>query len=1319
MSTASFPLEDVSASQTRTKPRRRKRIIVALTGATGSILGIRTLIALRRLNVETHLIISQWAENTLKYETDYAVANIRALADATYSNHDLAAPIASGSFRVDGMIVVPCSMKTLSAISTGYCDDPISRAADVIMKERRRLVLVTREYGNIMTTAQRAFEAAMVDFKNKLKDQSFSDQIIQTTSIEQVYQDIEKLQDKQAKSGRLRHLSKIEPFLARLREYSDVVETFVQAKPDILALIWGPIKLLLLWADVLKQSFDALVNALEEIGNILPDFCELAEMFADNNRLQELLVLYFRDILQFYLISIKLFSMRRLKVVFEMFWPSHRDRIQVVVKHMASHRDLIKKEVRMEEIRRADELRNRELLHFVQTEENNVAQEYASHRAQISPKNYDRDLYRFSESVCNGTGKWLFRDLSFQNWLANKERAKPILWLRGIPGAGKTLLASSVIKQTQSLDGTYTVFAFPTYLDSHISALSVLHSLIFQLASTSLSLKTMLCQSDLQHLGNDFNVATTLFQNIIQSAGVVRIIIDGLDEIEPAQRSRLIRELVRLSGECEECHILVTSRAESDICGALNGKTVDIQVDKNNAGSIQVFINQIMGKWFKERGFVPEVQDQLQAWAAPLAFRAKGMFLYVKVILRIIYYINDIGDIQNQLEHLPSSLEDAYGRVIQQIYTSPDPQRRNLARSILGWVGCAPSPMTLKEIEQTLLVDPDCPSKLPRVQATVNVVQICGPIVDVVDGYVQFVHFTVREYIFSTKIQNSIILSDMALDLAIRCMVYMCQDHHDPDLTEDEIDANILWGAYRLHHFSSNFWLDLIHQYLTLSGSKTMPDILIDQLRTLLETRSSDHFTETDHNESSLHQAILDLKPQEPSLVEMLKACTEFQKSLSKSDFRLNNPEQWFHTSPLSIPKISIALHERLDDLDHEETSILKSLSYHYGPRCFRCGFLGCHYRRYGFETKIGRQAHGKDHRKPWNCNYPGCRFVSQGFISRKMRDAHLKSGHSHAADPVLSNTPPPEKLEDEELQPLMFDVIETDRVEIVTSLIARLRNLDRSVQIEVAIHAAKMGSHSILQLFSDSGLLTGAFVLNHEIDWDRFARLAVITVQSESISLSKILLCWVTTLDLRLERYKLSFQLAVAKIIANIIALESEEMFELWRPKLISGFGITGTSVEVAEAFTFGGTMSSTENIPNRERMLFGIWEESKIFDTLKARERQKILPTIADSSCSVNLARYAIQHACEIDKSNNNSLTALQIASRKTTQQAAYLMEFLLLQGADPNPRTARKRIGDERGARGISKWLGLTWEQLVERTTKERQRNKKDENEGSGSG
>ncbi|KAI8670089.1 Flavin prenyltransferase PAD1, mitochondrial [Fusarium sp. Ph1] len=100
--------------------------------------------ALRRLNIETHMIISKWAENTLKYEMDYTVANVRALADTVYGCYDMAAPIASGSFRVNGMIVVPCSMKTLSAISTGYYDDLISHSVDVALKERQRLMLLTR-----------------------------------------------------------------------------------------------------------------------------------------------------------------------------------------------------------------------------------------------------------------------------------------------------------------------------------------------------------------------------------------------------------------------------------------------------------------------------------------------------------------------------------------------------------------------------------------------------------------------------------------------------------------------------------------------------------------------------------------------------------------------------------------------------------------------------------------------------------------------------------------------------------------------------------------------------------------------------------------------------------------------------------------------------------------------------------------------------------------------------------------------------------------------------------------------------------------------
>jgi polyprenyl P-hydroxybenzoate/phenylacrylic acid decarboxylase-like protein len=118
---------------------------VAITGATGAALGIRLLETLAHLGVETHLVLSDWARATIRIETPHTVEGVRELATHTYSARDLAAGISSGSFRTDGMVVCPCSMKTLSAIRIGYSDNLITRAADVTIKERRRLVLVPRE----------------------------------------------------------------------------------------------------------------------------------------------------------------------------------------------------------------------------------------------------------------------------------------------------------------------------------------------------------------------------------------------------------------------------------------------------------------------------------------------------------------------------------------------------------------------------------------------------------------------------------------------------------------------------------------------------------------------------------------------------------------------------------------------------------------------------------------------------------------------------------------------------------------------------------------------------------------------------------------------------------------------------------------------------------------------------------------------------------------------------------------------------------------------------------------------------------------------
>jgi 4-hydroxy-3-polyprenylbenzoate decarboxylase len=125
--------------------RTPRRLVVGLTGATGTIFGVRLLEALQGTDVETHLIVSRWAARTLVHETPYSLDRVRALATRTYPEQDQGAAVSSGSFVTLGMVIVPCSMRTLSAIAYGHGDNLIHRAADVVLKERRRLVLAVRE----------------------------------------------------------------------------------------------------------------------------------------------------------------------------------------------------------------------------------------------------------------------------------------------------------------------------------------------------------------------------------------------------------------------------------------------------------------------------------------------------------------------------------------------------------------------------------------------------------------------------------------------------------------------------------------------------------------------------------------------------------------------------------------------------------------------------------------------------------------------------------------------------------------------------------------------------------------------------------------------------------------------------------------------------------------------------------------------------------------------------------------------------------------------------------------------------------------------
>lgn len=170
-----------------------------------------------------------------------------------------------------------------------------------------------------------------------------------------------------------------------------------------------------------------------------------------------------------------------------------------------------------------------------------------------------------------------------------------------------------------------TLFAFLTNaLKSTASALSILHSLIFQLTYEHDDLQEVLCQSSRESLKWNIKIATDLLKKLLASAGPVYIIIDGMDEIDDLERDKLLAQLLSLGEVCRRTNVLVSSRPEADITAILEEKASKMSVDHRNSGSIQAFVTSSMRSWFIERDFLPEAQADIERLLAPLASNSKG-----------------------------------------------------------------------------------------------------------------------------------------------------------------------------------------------------------------------------------------------------------------------------------------------------------------------------------------------------------------------------------------------------------------------------------------------------------------------------------------------------------------------------------------------------------------------------------------------------------------------------------------------------------------------------------------------------------------------
>ncbi|RYP49270.1 hypothetical protein DL768_004993 [Monosporascus sp. mg162] len=768
---------------------------------------------------------------------------------------------------------------------------------------------------------QVAFDFAKSEFKDKLKDDDVYTEILKTTSIGQVYDFTDNLQKQQAEKGHLRHLSKIEPFLNRLGEYSKVIEIFIQAKPDILALIWGPIKLLLQWASVLKQSFDAIVNTTAAIGNLLPEFISVTRLFSQNTHIKDVLALFFRDILDFYLVALKFFKLPRWRYVFESLWPKHKDKIEAVRQNIERHSHLLRNDVQFEHI-----LQEREAV--LRSEGSHRRQEFWAIKTDISPIDHGKRFDSIKAQRCEGTGKWLLNDADFAKWLDPSNHELRLLWLQGIPGAGKTFLSSTVIERTKTCGRA--LFAFLSYtLSSSTSALSIFHSLVFQLASDDDDLRAIVCESIGEDLRSSTEGAVDVFKQLLAYAGLVYIIIDGLDEIEELERGRLLKYLLGLYG-------------------------------------------------------------------------------------RILSRINNLQ---------PSSVKER-------------------TRKILGWIGCTPVPMTVQDIHQALKVKPEDWEGTPRVTARIDLLRLCGPVLEVIDDYVQ--------YIFSPSISGFINRTEVTLGLAMTCITYLCQPHHDQECSNEELQKNVLGGFYAFHDYSSHTWFELVLGCISSEEGKELISQLTSPLQFLRERRANDEFSRS--KEVPPQRRLECFKEACPDVYDLLCNVANFRRLCEGAE----------HS------KTKVRIYKVMDELlcraeSHKEMCYCNTIRNHYGRRIFKCSVVDCQFRRHGFETRSARTKHTSSHTRPWKCADPSCEYANGGFVSRKMRDRHLDRYHQSKES---TNSFASDSMDDDDIKPLIFDLVRANNVQAVAALLPDFKSKSKHWEMgELKYAAAAFGSIAMVDL--------------------------------------------------------------------------------------------------------------------------------------------------------------------------------------------------------------------------------------------------------------
>ncbi|KAI2471029.1 hypothetical protein F4781DRAFT_388511 [Annulohypoxylon bovei var. microspora] len=1145
-----------------------------------------------------------------------------------------------------------------------------------------------------------AFKSAKEDFKRSLKNPALYD-FSKITSIDDVLDEAKKIERQQAQTRTLRGLKRVQPLINGLKEYSAIIEVFAQVKPDIMSLIWGPLKFILQASSSAISAFEKVVKVIADVGMTLPSFKAYTQLFQSSHEIRRALCLFFADILDFYAVLLNFLTNPRRNIILESLWPNIRSSITIIQENMDRHKAMMTMNVTLQDILQAHQARKRALEEYEKSQASRDSQTFSTLRNELTPHNHDTELDKIKERSSVASGEWLKDEPDFVRWLDPVDRTTRIMWLHGIPGSGKTFLVGNLIRNLQK-SGQRIVFAFLSHSNQAAgNTIKVIHSFLFQLLESDPSLQPILhdtSQSDYRRLKNDTDFVVDLLCKILKGLGPTFVILDGLDELNEHSWGHLLATVLKVNEGCPETKLLISSREERGIILRLENRAIPLRVDHKNSEDINSYVQlkcESILLRMRSYGAGERTCLEVKQRLGTIVESAAGMFIYARLVVLMVEDQGSLHDIEAQIESLPDGLDEVYGRLLTRIKTKLTRPLRVTVRNIMQWVACAQRSLREEEMLQILAIEPGQQDFTKGRKQFQDICKACGPIIEIDDGKIQFVHFSAKEYLLHEQSDKFLDLSEAHTEAAITCTTYLSFSSLNLLFSSSsnemaDIQERIKDGDYVMFGYASTAFLE--HVIASMDNRSHALDIdLLAALRRFQEIRTVDSL---DSSRAPKHVTQMFKEfADEPNVQAFLST---IMYSQMKVQFGIPNQDE-IMDSPMSDPLRIFSARRRvrqvLEDMicqesDHKLGCRCDDLKRLYGTNLYHCNQPFCYAYQHGFGLKRVRDKHFEIHQRPHKCSAANCLFADIGFRDTLELQRHVYAAHppqssredisGHALLPVQSVN---DKLN------LFENALELDQIELAKKMLGQSMD-DPSYYILIMELAASKASKDIFSYFIDWSHQRGC-------DFELHDMLAA-ALETENLPNIKILLSHGAKISarggLRLPMYQSN--------IRKFSQAGYLRALSLWSPNLMTYLtdecGIDIPQEIENPGLFFGHAATWNVTLDEANERFKGI----KRYITSHRAYDEGVLSS-AQKGHIISL-RICLENGGDPNVTspmfhNRNNSTALNHAVRVENSTGAEMVKILLQYGADPEHPSFKVRK-DSGMAKKIAGYFGCTWEEMV---------------------